>query len=105
VNDNVLTTLRGVLESPALAGTELADGTSVLLDIGAGRVVSLSESATFISQQVREGARSFQELAETLAAHYGLDERVALADAEVFVEELLRVLTQEDDRPNPLESR
>lgn len=80
------------LNDPELGRTELPDGTSIILDISGHQVLSLSQTGTFVAQEIRNGATSVDDLADRLTAHYEVDAETARRDSLKFVEDLSKAL-------------
>lgn len=94
MNDRHLTpTLVSQLKSVVHETTYLPDETAVLLDTARSRVVTLSETATFIVKRIQSGDDpDVTALANELACEFDVDANVALRDIRTFLNELRETL-------------
>ncbi|SEB83608.1 Coenzyme PQQ synthesis protein D (PqqD) [Paramicrobacterium humi] len=63
------------------------DGELVILDMQTSVYLTANGAATVLAKMLVE-ERSFEELAEALTQHFGIDQAVAEADARNFIEQL-----------------
>jgi hypothetical protein len=73
--------------------TKLADQTGILLLIDGLEVLSLNETAVFLVEAIKGGARSEEQLVAALRQEFEVDEATAKRDVVQFVDTLARHLT------------
>ena len=72
--------------------TVLPDGSSVLLDISGHRVLTLSDTGTYLMQQLRDGTATVDMLAKRLTQEFDVDDDTARRDTQEFVDALSAAL-------------
>jgi len=85
-----VTTLRRSLSDKGVELTRLADGSGVLLDLSGHQVLTLNETAAFISGLLLDSETDLEGISAKLADAYEVDLKTAKED----VTELLRILTE-----------
>lgn len=85
------------LSSDRFARKTLADGSGVLLDLEAMRVLSLNATGAFLLDQISSGAHDFAALAERLAQEFEVDKETARRDVEQLLDSLAKALSRGDD--------
>jgi len=78
--------LAAYLAQPEISLTVLADGSGVILDIGASQVITLNDTGVFLTEALKDGACSSEDLLKQLTDAYEVDTAEAEADVVAFVE-------------------
>jgi hypothetical protein len=84
--------LARLLSSGALAQSRLADHSGVILDLDSLAVFSVNDTGMCLVEGLREGIEDHQGLVQRVMEEFDVDEDVARADVDRFVDQLGRCL-------------
>ena len=92
MNLKITKQLRTYLREQGIALTELADGTSVLLDISGHQVLSLNATGTLLVHHLLEAGTNGDALVDKLTDEFHIDREQANADVSEFLSNLSKTL-------------
>lgn len=98
MSDQLLQQLSDRLKDSTLDETILPDGSGVLLDVAGHRVLTLSSTAVFLVEQIRQGILQTRALTDALQARFDVGRDTASSDTIEFITSLATAFEIEADQ-------